>query len=109
MTVHGHFALINFQTAPVNLPAIAPHHLRTPEKAFLASCYDTVAAQGLIQMKTLAVLGSTGSIGTNTLDVVRRNRGEYRIFALAAGKNTGLLVQQILEFQPKVAVVGEFR
>jgi len=58
-------------------------------------------------MKTLAVLGSTGSIGTNTLDVVRRNRGEYQVFALAAGKNTGLLARQIVEFGPKVAVVGE--
>ena len=38
-------------------------------------------------MKTLTVLGSTGSIGTNTLDVVRRNRHLYQVFALAAGRN----------------------
>jgi 1-deoxy-D-xylulose-5-phosphate reductoisomerase len=57
-------------------------------------------------MKTITVLGSTGSIGTNTLDVVRRNRHLYRVYALAAGRNVDLLAAQILEFQPKVAVVA---
>jgi len=57
-------------------------------------------------MKTLTVLGSTGSIGTNTLDVVRRNRHQYRVYALVAGRNVDLLTAQILEFRPKVAVVG---
>jgi 1-deoxy-D-xylulose-5-phosphate reductoisomerase len=57
-------------------------------------------------MKTLTVLGSTGSIGTNTLDVVRRSRHQYRVYALAAGVNTNTLLSQILEFHPKVAVVA---
>ena len=57
-------------------------------------------------MKTLTVLGSTGSIGTNTLDVVRRNRHLYQVYALVAGHNIELLAAQILEFQPKVAVVA---
>jgi 1-deoxy-D-xylulose-5-phosphate reductoisomerase len=57
-------------------------------------------------MKTLTVLGSTGSIGTNTLDVVRRNRHQYEVYALAAGRNVDLLAAQILEFQPAVAVVA---
>ena len=57
-------------------------------------------------MKTLSVLGSTGSIGTNTLDVVRRNRERYRVFALAAGHNAGLLASQILEFRPQAAVLA---
>jgi 1-deoxy-D-xylulose-5-phosphate reductoisomerase len=55
-------------------------------------------------MRTLTVLGSTGSIGTNTLDVVRRGRHLYEVYALAAGRNAGLLAEQILEFRPKVAV-----
>ena len=38
-------------------------------------------------MKTLAVLGSTGSIGTNTLDVVRRNRHLYQVYSLVAGRS----------------------
>lgn len=58
-------------------------------------------------MKTLTVLGSTGSIGANTLDVVRRNRSQYRVFALAAGRNVDLLASQIVEFRPSVATVAE--
>jgi 1-deoxy-D-xylulose-5-phosphate reductoisomerase len=57
-------------------------------------------------MKTLTVLGSTGSIGTNTLDVVRHNSHQYQVYALVAGQNVDLLTAQILEFRPKAAVVG---
>lgn len=57
-------------------------------------------------MKTLTVLGSTGSIGTNTLDVVRQNRDRYQIFALVAGWNIDLLAGQIREFHPKVAITA---
>ncbi|HUA63523.1 MAG TPA: 1-deoxy-D-xylulose-5-phosphate reductoisomerase [Verrucomicrobiae bacterium] len=57
-------------------------------------------------MKTVTVLGSTGSIGTNTLDVIRRNRHQYEVYALAAGRNTELLAAQIAEFHPRVAVVA---
>ncbi len=57
-------------------------------------------------MKNLTVLGSTGSIGLSTLDVVRRLGGQYRAYALAAGVNAGELAQQILEFRPEVAVVS---
>jgi 1-deoxy-D-xylulose-5-phosphate reductoisomerase len=58
-------------------------------------------------MKTLTILGSTGSIGANTLDVVRHNRDLYRVYSLVAGRNIDLLSDQILEFEPKVAVVAE--
>ena len=57
-------------------------------------------------MKTITVLGSTGSIGTNTLDVVRRSRHLYEVYALVAGQNIDLLSSQIQEFRPKVAVVA---
>jgi len=57
-------------------------------------------------MKTLTVLGSTGSIGTNTLDVVRRNCNKYQVYALAAGQNVDVLARQVLEFRPKVVVVA---
>lgn len=57
-------------------------------------------------MKTLTILGSTGSIGTNTLDIVRRNRHLYQVYALAAGNNTDLLAEQIAEFSPKVVSVA---
>ncbi len=57
-------------------------------------------------MKTLTILGSTGSIGTNTLDVVRRNRHLYQVYALAAGRNAEVMAAQILEFRPRVAVLA---
>jgi 1-deoxy-D-xylulose-5-phosphate reductoisomerase len=53
----------------------------------------------------LTLLGSTGSIGVSTLDVVRRLDGRYTVFALVAGSNTGLLARQIVEFRPRVAIV----
>ena len=54
--------------------------------------------------KKIAVLGSTGSIGTQTLDVVRAN-GDLEVEALSAGSNIDLLEQQIREFRPKLAAV----
>jgi 1-deoxy-D-xylulose-5-phosphate reductoisomerase len=55
--------------------------------------------------RRLTVLGSTGSIGTNTLDVVRQNPDNFQVFALAAGRNVELLARQIAEFRPAVAVL----
>ncbi len=57
-------------------------------------------------MKGLTILGSTGSIGTSTLDVVRRHPGKFRIHALVAGQNVETLAAQIIEFRPAVAVVA---
>ena len=58
-------------------------------------------------MSRLTVLGSTGSIGTNTLDVVRQNSHRYQVYGLAAGRNVDLLAQQILEFRPSVVAVPD--
>ena len=58
------------------------------------------------QLKTLTILGSTGSIGVSTLDVVKRNPERYRIHALAAGQNTDLLAEQVLQFHPRVVVTA---
>lgn len=55
----------------------------------------------------LAILGSTGSIGRQTLDIVARNRDMFRIVALSAQQNIELLSRQVLEFQPEVVVVGD--
>jgi len=56
-------------------------------------------------MRTITVLGSTGSIGTNTLDVVRKNHHLYNVYALAAGQNVARLAEQIAEFHPRVAIL----
>jgi 1-deoxy-D-xylulose-5-phosphate reductoisomerase len=55
----------------------------------------------------LTLLGSTGSIGTSTLDVVRRWPGRFGIHALVAGRNMKLLADQIAEFSPKMAVAAD--
>jgi 1-deoxy-D-xylulose-5-phosphate reductoisomerase len=54
-------------------------------------------------MKNLAILGSTGSIGQQTLDIVRSFPDRFRVVGLAGGKNTALLAEQISEFQPRLA------
>ena len=65
------------------------------------------SGDGIIgQLKTLTILGSTGSIGVSTLDVIHRNPERYRIHALAAGQNTDLLAQQVLQFHPRVVVTA---
>jgi 1-deoxy-D-xylulose-5-phosphate reductoisomerase len=56
-------------------------------------------------MKRIAILGSTGSIGVNALDIIRRNPSRFKVVALSAGRNTHLLKDQIEEFLPKIASV----
>jgi 1-deoxy-D-xylulose-5-phosphate reductoisomerase len=56
-------------------------------------------------MKQLAVLGSTGSIGVKTLDIVRQFPDRFKVIGLSAGQNTQLLKRQVLEFRPKVISV----
>jgi 1-deoxy-D-xylulose-5-phosphate reductoisomerase len=60
-----------------------------------------------IDMKNIAILGSTGSIGVNALRVVQTNPDKYRVTALAAGKNIGLLFEQIKRFRPLAVAVKE--
>lgn len=55
----------------------------------------------------LTVLGSTGSIGKNTLDVIARHPGKYRIIALAANQQDELLFEQCQHFQPRYAVLQD--
>jgi 1-deoxy-D-xylulose-5-phosphate reductoisomerase len=56
-------------------------------------------------MITVSILGSTGSIGTSTLDIISRSRGTYRVAGLAAGGNIRLLGEQIVAFRPRVVSV----
>ena len=58
-------------------------------------------------MKELAILGSTGSIGTQTLDVVRAYPDRYRVYALCAHRSIDLLVQQAKEFHPEVVCIAD--
>ncbi len=56
-------------------------------------------------MKRLAILGSTGSIGVNTLDILRQFPERFEVVSLSAGANIQLLKKQILQFRPKVVSV----
>ena len=58
-------------------------------------------------MKNIALIGSTGSIGVQTLNVVRRYPEKFNIVSLAAGKNAALFAEQVKEFCPKVATLAE--
>ncbi|MFN6120723.1 MAG: 1-deoxy-D-xylulose-5-phosphate reductoisomerase [Actinomycetes bacterium] len=55
----------------------------------------------------VAIAGSSGSIGTQTLDVVRAEAGAYEVVALGVGSSVDLLIEQALEFRPKVVAVGD--
>ena len=60
-------------------------------------------------MKNIALLGSTGSIGTQTLDVVRASQDKFNIEVLAAGSSIGDIRKQIIEFSPSTVIMSDVR
>ena len=60
-------------------------------------------------IKRISVLGSTGSIGRQTLDVIRQNPDRFKVVALTCGKNTALMAEQIEEFHPRLVVTSAKR
>lgn len=58
-------------------------------------------------MKHIAILGSTGSIGTQTLDVVRQHPEAFSVYALSAHRSIDLLIKQALEFNPAVVCIAD--
>ena len=58
-------------------------------------------------MKAITILGSTGSIGTQTLDIVTSNPDKFRVVGLAAGSNVSLLAEQIRNFKPEIVALGD--
>ncbi len=60
-------------------------------------------------MKKITLLGSTGSIGTQTLDIVAQYPDQFRIVGLAAGRNLELLTEQIKRFQPEIVAIADSR
>ena len=57
-------------------------------------------------MKAITLLGSTGSIGTQTLDIVEHHPDKFRIVGLAAGSNVELLAKQVRQFRPDIVAIG---
>lgn len=60
-------------------------------------------------MKRITILGATGSIGTQTLDVVRRNSEDFEVVALTASENVQMMAELIQEFRPSYAVMRDQR
>jgi 1-deoxy-D-xylulose-5-phosphate reductoisomerase len=58
-------------------------------------------------VKALSLLGSTGSIGTQTLDIVAQYPDRFRIVGMAAGRNVELLAQQVRQFQPQIVAIQD--
>jgi 1-deoxy-D-xylulose-5-phosphate reductoisomerase len=58
-------------------------------------------------VKAISLLGSTGSIGTQTLDIVTHHPDEFRIVGLASGRNVELLAQQVRQFRPQIVAICE--
>ncbi|MDB9312338.1 1-deoxy-D-xylulose-5-phosphate reductoisomerase [Spirulina sp. CS-785/01] len=58
-------------------------------------------------MKAITILGSTGSIGTQTLDIVKENPDQFRVVGLATGRNVELLVEQIRLFRPEIVAIQD--
>lgn len=57
-------------------------------------------------MKNITILGSTGSIGTNALEVIRQKRDEFNVVAISGHTNYKLIIEQIKEFNPKYVSIG---
>jgi len=87
--------------------------LRYASKPLWGGPWDRLRPEGRIvigekqPMKRVAILGSTGSIGTTTLDVVERFADRFEVVALAAGRNVERLAEQVRRFRPRVVAVGD--
>jgi 1-deoxy-D-xylulose-5-phosphate reductoisomerase len=60
-----------------------------------------------MSLRQIAILGSTGSIGVNTLDVIRTHPERFKVVALTADKQIDRLAEQCIEFNPTIAVIGD--
>lgn len=56
-------------------------------------------------MKAISLLGSTGSIGTQTLDIVEHHPDKFRLVGIAAGSNVALLAKQVMQFKPEIVAI----
>ena len=60
-----------------------------------------------VTVKRISILGSTGSIGTQTLDIVTHHPDAFQVVGLAAGSNVELLAQQVAEFRPEIVALRQ--
>jgi 1-deoxy-D-xylulose-5-phosphate reductoisomerase len=77
-----------------------------PGGVLLVTLYSSARESGDVLMKPIAILGSTGSVGVTTLDIVSRFPERFRVVAMAAGRNIELLARQVRRFQPLLVSVA---
>ena len=94
------------ETTRLQAFGLSPHAAPFDDPAALKDMVDR-AIDGLGKVKKLSLLGSTGSIGTQTLDICRERPGQFQCVAMAAGSNLDLLSKQIAEFRPKLVSITE--
>ncbi|NEP59847.1 MAG: 1-deoxy-D-xylulose-5-phosphate reductoisomerase [Symploca sp. SIO2G7] len=58
-------------------------------------------------MKAITLLGSTGSIGTQTLDIIQQHPDRFRLVGIAAGRNVALLTEQVRQFKPEIVAIND--
>ena len=68
---------------------------------------SVISATTDVDVRTVTVLGSTGSVGRNTLDLISRNRQRYDVEVLAANTNETLLAEQARRFRPELTVIAD--
>ena len=85
---------------------LVPHACPTDTPESLQEMVD-LAIKGLSIKKRISLLGSTGSIGTQTLDICRERPNQFECVAMAAGNNLDLLASQIAEFKPKLVSIRD--
>jgi 1-deoxy-D-xylulose-5-phosphate reductoisomerase len=85
---------------------LVPHACPTDTPESLSEMV-TRALEGLSVKKRISLLGSTGSIGTQTLDICRERPNQFECVAMAAGNNLDLLANQIAEFKPKLVSIRD--
>ena len=59
--------------------------------------------------KSVTILGSTGSVGCQTIDLLERDRGNFKVVALTANQNVELLVKQAIDLRPDYVAIGDER
>ena len=96
-----------FPTDRLDLPRVVPQSRYGACWPGRAEVPSDVPALGNGNVKKISLLGSTGSIGTQTLDIAEEHPDKFEIVALSAGKNLDVLAEQIKKFKPKMVSISD--
>jgi len=105
-TLHRRFRK-TFPTDRLDLPRVVSQSRYGACWPGRAEVPSDVPALGNGNVKKISLLGSTGSIGTQTLDIAEEHPDKFEIVALSAGKNLDVLAEQIKKFKPKMVSIGD--